>query len=455
MNARTFRRQRKPAMIPKRRLALPVLLAVLGPPLFPKVTLREAVDRALRTSPALSSQRLNEDAAAARKAQAEARRTFDLNLGGMLSYGSDSPHVRVGDVPLLAGQLPADVSPDLFLISTPRIMYDARLALSLPVYAGGGIRRMIEAEDAGARAEQDLTRAQEARLAVDVRTSYFTVRVLEAKRESLALLRESLDRRFDKLRKALEADLVRRTDVLETQLQLEEVGLSALDLDQALAEERLRFASLCGLDSGDVEDPGPGEAPGFEEALTRLRTDHPLLRYLDGKAAQVEILRRAAAGQDLPQVAAFAQLHFGRPGISLFNPAPQLYILGGLSVDFSLLNARKSATQAALAEIEGRRIERHKAETLQGAERELRRLYALKASVEAKSAVVERLAGLAEDDLKLKTRLYDESQIPNLDCLAAMAQLEKYRSMRHDLRYQRRAVVDGINALIGAGTEAP
>jgi len=87
-------------------------------------------------------------------------------------------------------------------------------------------------------------------------------------------------------------------------------------------------------------------------------------------------------------------------------------------------------------------------------ERELRRLYALKASVEAKSAAVARLASLAEEDLQLKIRLYEEGQIPNLDCLAAMSQLEKFRSMSHDLHFQRRAVVNGINALIGAGTEA-
>jgi len=442
-------------MVSKRLLALSILLMALGPPAFPKVTLREAVEKALRASPALAAQRLNESAAEVRKAQAEARRTFDLSAGGFLGYASDSPHILVGDVPLLSGQLAEDVPPDHVLISTPRVMYDARLGLSLPVSAGGGIRRTIEAEGFGARAEADLTRAEEESLAAEVRTSYFAVRGLEARKDSLARQREGLGRRLEKLASLLRQDLIRRTDVLETQLQIDEVELSAIDLERALAEEKIRFSGLCGLDPGDVEEPGPASAPDLATALSRLRTGHPLLRYLDAKSAQAEAARKAAAGRAFPQVAAFAQLHFGRPGISLFNQTPQLYILGGLSVDFSLLDGRASATQTALAEIEERRIASRRDEVLDSAERDLKRLYAAQDAINAKAAVIDRLAALAEEDVKLKTRLYEESQIPNLDCLAALARLEKYRALKLDLRYQRRAVVEGIAALLGPGTEAP
>ena len=442
-------------MVKKRLLLSLVVLVALGPPLLAEIPLRDAISQALRRSREIGAQRLNEEAAGVRKGEAEARRAFGLALGGTIGYASDSPHITASDMPWVVSRLDETVPNDLILLSTPRVMYDLRLALKQPIYAGGAIRRAIEAEEVAVQAETEMTRVLEAKLAADVKASYFHYRVLLAKKESIDLLRRSLTSHLEKIEKLFEADLARKTDVLETRLKIEEVHMSSLDADQAISEEKVRFRDLCGVDLEEIEDSRAGETPDLKAALVSFRTSHPLLRYYDRRLEQAEALRQASAGAGRPQVSAFGQLHLGRPGISLFNKTAGLYILGGLNIEFPLLDAKKREAELALTEIEKRKIDIRRGEFLQTTERDLRLLYEIKATLEAKVASADRLAAAAEEDVRLKTRLVEESQIPNLDCLSAMSQLERYRTMKHDLGFQIEAVKARILALIRAETEAP
>lgn len=437
-----------------KKLFLPLVgLIALGPPLFAKIPLRDAISQALRRSREIGAQKLNVEAAEIRINEAKARRSFNLDMGGTIGYASDSPHVTASDMPWVISRLDETVPSDFILLSTPRVMYDFRLGLILPVYRGGGIRRAIEAEEIGNRAEDEMTHVLETKLSADVVGSYFHYRVLLSKKESSELQLQSLTSHLRKVEKLFDAELARKTDVLETRLKIEEVRLSSLDVDQAIAEEKVRFRDLCGAALEEIEDSRAGAVPDLESALVSFRSSHPLLRYYDRKMEQAEAVRQASEGGGRPRVAAFAQLHLGRPGISLFNKTADLYILGGLDIEFPLLDAKKQETELALAGIEKRKLDNRRGEFLQASERDIRLLYEIKAALEAKAASADRLAATAEDDVHLKTRLFEESQIPNLDCLSAISQLERYRAMKLDLGFQIEAVKARILAFISAEKE--
>jgi len=440
-------------MVNKKLCLLFIGFIALGPPLFAKIPLRDAVSQALRRSREIGAQKLNVEAAEIRANEAKARQSFSLDLGGTIGYASDSPHVTASDMPWVVSRLDETVPSDLILLSTPRVMYDFRLGLILPVYKGGGIRRAIEAEEIANRAEAEMTRVLETKLSAEVMTSYFHYRVLLSRKESAELQLQSLNSHLLKVEKLFDAELARKTDVLETRLKIEEVRLSSLDVDQAIAEEKVRFRDLCGISLEEIEDSRAGATPDLEAALASFRSSHPLLRYYDRKMEQAEALRQASAGAERPRVAAFAQLHLGRPGISLFNKTAGLYVLGGLDIEFPLLGAKKSGTETALAGVEKQKVGNRRGEFLETAERDLRLLYEIKAALEAKAAGADRLAAAAEEDVRLKTRLFEESQIPNLDCLSAMSQLERYRAMKLDLGFQIEAVKVRILALLGAEKE--
>jgi outer membrane protein TolC len=439
-----------------KKLFLPLVgLIALGPPLFAKIPLRDAISQALRRSREIGAQKLNVEAAEIRKDGANARRSFSLDLAGTMGYASDSPHVTASDMPWIVSRVDETVPSDFILLSTPRFMYDLRLGLKLPIYMGGTIRRAIEAEEIASRAEDEMTLALEAKLSAEVMGSYFHYRVLLSKKESSELQLQSLTSHLRKIEKLFEADLARKTDVLETQMKIEEARLSSLEVDQAISEEKVRFRDLCGAALEEIEDSRAGAVPDLESALVSFRSSHPLLRYYDRKMEQAEAVRQASAGGGRPRIAAFAQLHLGRPGISLFNKTADLYVLGGLDIEFPLLDAKKNETETALAGLEKRKLDNRRGEFLQASERDIRLLYEIKAALEAKAAGADRLAAAAEEDVRLKTRLFEESQIPNLDCLSAMSQLERYRGMKLDFGFQIEAVKARILALISAEKEVP
>ncbi len=439
----------------KNRCPLLVAAAVtlLAAPSFPKVPLREAVARALRMNRGVAAQRLSEDAAGLRLREAGEKRKPRLDAGGALAYASDSPHVRAADMPIFADRLPAGTPPTAVLLESPRVFADLRVGVVQPVFTGGSLSRAIEAADAGGRAEREMTRALESRLAADVRSSFFGVRALQARKDSLDMLAETLRHHLARLETVLEAGLGRKSDVLETRSRAEEALQAGIDLDRAIADEKARFRRLCGTDFEDVEAGPVPEPPDFPAALAACRASHPLLAYFDRKEQQAAALRRAAEGTRRPQVSAFGQVHAGRPGLSLFDPKFGVYVLGGVSVDLPVFDAGKGRAETALAELERRRVEERRAEAAEDLEARLRSLYELKASLEAKAASAGRMRDWAAEDARLKARLLEESQISNLEYLAALSQLEKSVALARGLGFEIDAVKVQILALAGAEEE--
>ncbi len=442
-------------MAKKSVLATFLPLFLLGPPVEAKIPMREAVSRALARSGALAAGRLNAEASAVRKAELEARRAFTLTAGGGLGVASDSPHVTAGDMPWVVERLDESVPAEFHLLSSPRVLADLRLGLRQPLLTGGALRRGAEAEAFGIEAEAEMIRVEEAKVEAEVEASYFRSRALGARLESHRRLAAGLAAHLEKVERLLGEELARPSDVLETRMKIEEARLAAIDAELAAAEERAVFGGLCGLDPSEIEDPPRAETPALDEAIAAFRSAHPFFGYLGRKMDQAAAAGRASAAESGFQLSGFAQAHVGRPGIRLFNPNPQFYILGGLNVDLPLLDAKKRSTAAALAEIERRRLEARKDEYAREGERELRRAYDVKAALEAKAETAKRLLALAGEDLRLKTRLYEEGQIPNLDCLAAVSRLEGARAAALELEWRIEASKSAIRALIGPRTEEP
>jgi outer membrane protein TolC len=447
------RRERNAAML-KRIVCLSLfILSTLASSTYATVKVRDAVAKALGMSRDVLDRRVDADVSALRKKEIEARRAFTLDFGGTLADASDSPHLRVADISGLSDALAVDVPPEHNLFTLPRVMYDIRLSLSQPIFTGGALNLAAQAEDMAGLAEGEMIRVLEAKVAGEVKGALLRYRILQDVKRSAELFGQSLEHRRQKFEGLFGADLIRKTDVLETRSKIEEVKLSILDLDQMIEEAGLRFRGLCGFAPEEVEMDAEEGIPDLEAALMMVRTNHPLLRYFERKIDQAEAMRKLAARAGKPQVAAFAQLHFGRPGIDFFATTPGFFVLGGLNIGLPILDAKKRETETALAEAETHKLENRRSEIVRETEQEIRRLYTLKSSLEAKHATIARMVEIAEEDVRLKTRQYEEGQIPNLDCLAAMDQLEKSRTMQQEIGIEIEAVKVQIHTFIDAGKE--
>jgi outer membrane protein len=423
-----------------------IVLLALAAVLPAKVTLSQAVASAWAMSRHLDSQKSEEEAAAIAGQTAMRLRYFSIHFGGSYRFTSDQMQVKASDLPLPLGP---DVPPGAVLLSTPKDQFDLKMSLVQPLYSGGRLSNAVKMEAVRQAAEKELTRMKKIELAGQLKSSYFNYLLFCRRRDSLNHFLSSLDLHLKKVENLYAEELARRSDLLETRAKVDEVRLGVLDLEQLIASEAVHFRVLCGIDPQEIDfQPATGErtfAADREFFLAR----HPLLRSLDERAGIVQIQKRSISGAYLPQVSAFAEMHYGRPGQNYFLDRWTFYAQGGLSVSLPVFNWNKRSRDRELADIAGRKLENQRAEFVRESEQGLRQLFLLRESLEKKIALVDRLAANAAEDTGLKERLYEEKQIDHTDLLAAMTSQERYLSNRDELLAQMEMVNVNLDTLIG------
>lgn len=428
-------------------ILLSILTAAAGPPLEAKVTLREAVRRAWEQSPSLERQLLGEEAAGVGLRFAMRQRYFRLDAGGSYRFTSDAVSVAAGDFPLLPPDL--GIPENLLLLSAPNDSYDLRLTLVQPLFAGGALRQAVRMEEIRGVLERRRTELVRNELAGQVQASFLTCRYLEAKRDSLSRLAESLELHLRRVEALVREDIARRSDMLETRTKLDEVRIGLQDIGQQIDQERTAFSALCGFEPEEVEAGDMAPAPALEECRSAFLKSHPLLGAFEEQERLVEAGRRAAAASRLPQLAAAYELHYGKPGLNFFKDEWKLYVQAGLTLSVPLVNRSQSDRDLALAELEARKLKSRREEFLRDVEKSLKQLFQLKKALTAKRSLAEDLVRHAEEDAGLKESLHRESQLSNLDYLAAAVAAEKYRSLREEIDVQIKLADVRIRTLVG------
>ncbi len=411
-----------------------------------RVTLSRAVADAWAINRGLDSQKLEVAAAAIAERSALRRRRFTAGFEGSYRYSSDAIQVTAADFPFPLGpQVPAGT----VILSTPHGTADLNVTLLQPLHTGGRLASAVKMEAARGAAERDLTRLKKIELAGLVKASFFNHLRFSRKRDSLNSLLASLDLHVKKVARLHEEELVRRSDLLEARARADEARLGLQDLEQLLGQEAVQFRSLCGHDPQDVDfQPGAG-ADGFEADWEYFLKRHPLLRSLDGRARMLQEQKRASAAAYRPQVSAFAQAHYARPGQNFFVNEWAFYVMGGLRVSLPVFDWNQRGRDLELADIAVRKLENQRADFIRESEKNLRQLYLSLDSVRRKLVLLEGLLANAGEDAALKEKLYEERQIDHFLLLAAMAGQERYRSSRDEALAQLEMLKAAIDTLVG------
>jgi len=411
-----------------------------------KVTLSQAVVNAWNISRGLDSQKLEEEGAAIAGLTARRQKYFSVYFSGSYRYTSDKVEVKISDFPFPLG---ANVPPGTVVLSAPNSNFDLKLSLAQPLYSGGLLDNAVKMEAIREAAEKDVTRLKKIELAGQVKSSYFNYLLFCRKRDSLNSLLSSLNLHLQKVENLFAEELVKKSDLLESRARTDEVRLNLEDLEQLIAAEAVHFHSLCGYDPQDI-DSQPATASGsFAAAREYFLAGHPLLRSLDERVRLVQVQKKSITASYLPQVGAFAELHYGRPGQNFFISQWTPYVVGGVSVSMPVFNWNKGGRDRHLADIAARQLEDQRAEFIRESEKNLRQLFLYKESLEKKLALLGGLTANAAEDIRLKEKLYEENQIDHTDLLAAMTSQERYVSDREELLARMEMLQVSIDTLIG------
>lgn len=411
-----------------------------------KVTLSQAVASAWTISRSLDSQKLEEEAAAIAGLTALRQKYFSVFFNGSYRYTSNKVEVKISDFPFAVG---ANIPSGTVVISAPNDNFDLKMSLVQPLYFGGLLSNAVKMEAIRGAAEKDLTRLKKIELAGKVRSSYFNYLLFCNKRDSLNFFLSGLNLHLQKVENLYAEELVKKSDLLETRTKADEIKLSLLDLEQLIAVEAVHFNSLCGYDPQDIDFKPVTRNESFDSAREYFLAGHPLLRSLDERVRIIQIQKKSISGAYLPQLSAFAELHYGRPGQNFFNDQWTFYIQGGLSVTMPVFNWNKAGRDKNLADIAAHKLENQRADFIRESEKNLRQLYLYKESLAKKLVLLDNLSANAAEDIRLKEKLYDENQIDHTDMLAAMTSQERYLSNREELLTQMEMLKVNIDTLIG------
>ncbi|MBN2346048.1 MAG: TolC family protein [Candidatus Aminicenantes bacterium] len=423
-----------------------IILLALAAALPAKVTLSQAVAGAWAISRGLDSQRLEEQAASVAEQTALRRKYFAVHFAGTYRYSSDNVQVKASDFPFDLGP---SLPPGTVILAAPSDAIDLKMALVQPLYSGGLLEGAVKMEAARQAAEKHLTRLKKIELAGQVKSSYFNYVLFRSKRDALAFLLSGLELHLKKVENLYAEELVRRSDLLEARGGADEVRLSLQDLEQLIAAEAVLFQSLCGYDPREVEhQPAPAQEP-FVAAWERFLSGHPLLLSLEERARLLRLQRKAAAAAYLPQVGAFAEIHYGRPGQNFFLNEWTLYVQGGLSISLPVFHWNQRGRDLELAGMAARKLENRRADFVRESEAHLRQLYLQLESAGKKLALLDGLAANAAEEVRLKEQLYEEKQIDHIHLLAAMCCQERYLSNRGEALAQIDMIRAAIDTLVG------
>lgn len=316
-------------------------------PLVQKLTLEDAIDRALATSARLTSLDAISRGAAegVRGAQAGGRPELDLQMA--YSRNSNVPELILAS----PGAAPRTIFPNL------PDQWRSHVGASLPLFTGGRVAGQISAARETELASRSDRVAASNDLIAETHVAY--VNVLFA-RENARVLNEAIasyEAHLKDARARQEMGLVASHEVLAVTVERERAELGRVQSENAAAIATANLLRLVGLPAGtDLElapvMKGQAASPGTtDEWIARATAGRAEIEAVRARIRAAEATTRVARSTTRPQAGLVA-------GFDFANPNPRILPLSGdwndswslgLSVNWKILDGGRSNAAAAQA----------------------------------------------------------------------------------------------------------
>jgi len=417
----------------------------LSTPSENKIPLQQAVADGIKLSFAYQNNLLNEENAELYRIQVEKIKKFRVDFSSSYLFKSDTMIIET----------PAVQIPNLGTINGQRIEaglrhnFDLNLALTQPLFTGGILSNRIKLEEIKKAIEANQSELTRNRVASDIKTSFFNLRLLRQKKQILATLMHTLEIHQRRQNELYKEGLLKRTDILETLAKIEEAGLSLEDLQHAITIEEIYFTTLTGHKSDEIEPDYSEKAETHASAMMYLKSHHPVLKTLQQQSSMLQLQKKIAGGRYLPQINGFAELHYGKPGIDYFAQKWSVYFQGGISLKIPVFDWKKLNIEKTILDNKLNKLENGKKDFILDAEKGLDQLFAALNSKKNKLENCRQLINYSREEAELKASLYQEQQLPNVDYLTALLSREKYTLMQEEIFTQIEQIKVKIHTLIG------
>ena len=410
-----------------------------------KISLETAVEKGIQRDSQHKNRLLDTEISGLNQKKARKKKLFYVDLGGSYFFKSQQMEIAFP----ASSPAPGVVIPGMNITAGAKHNYDFKLSLVQPIFTGGILSNHVKLETQKQLREKYNTDSRKIEVAGMIKSSYFTCRLLESKKKSLTLLIRNLELHYKRLNDLYKEELVKKSDLLETQIKISETEMKHEELNQLLKEEKINFTRLCGFAVEEVEKKYDESISTLTESLSFFKAHHPALKTIDQNISMLYLQKKIAAGNYLPRVQGFAELHYGKPGIDFFKNEWSLYFQGGINVNYRIFDGNQLKIEKKTADMGIRKLDNHKEDLVLEVKKKLTQLYAKKKSIEKQWDLIKSMVKLASEDAALKEELVREKQVSNIDYLSALLDKERYESIQNELLLQLRLIKLNINTLIG------
>ncbi len=413
-----------------------------------KITLRQAIKEAWQKSLPLDNLRLEADRFAREAEQILRQKRFTVTAASQYLYKSQTIFLELPRDYALAGP------PSWQRIEAGlKHNYDFSLAVAQPIFTGGRLTATAALYQTGELVASTRARLIAHNLASNLKLLYFQYHRLQAKKNSLRALLEQLSLHEKKTESLVEAQLTRRLNLVETKIKREEVLASLCDLEKQIAEVRISFHHLCGYFPEAVEENFHEPSLSLEEALAFFEQNHPQLKVYQEKLHELNWQKKIAQAKNLPQVAGFLELHYGRPGLNFFKKEWSFYAQAGLAVQFRLFDWHQARGEVEVLQLEEQKIMNEREEFKRATREELEKIFAEKKLLEEKMKHLDNIIHLSTEEVKMKEQLVGENLLPHIDYLVSLQAQEQNKWLRAEVLFELEGLSVKVNYLISRQEE--
>lgn len=266
----------------------------------------------------------------ARQAQMQARATElrlrSLDAERLPQLGLRAEATRQSEV----ASLPIDM-PGIDVPEPPKRRYEAALEAQVTLYDGGVLAGRRDVERARLQAAQARLNAQLYPLRMEVTEAFFAAFLLQERMAEVGTLLEDLEARLAMVRAQARAGTALPGDTAALRAEL----LGAAQQRAELAADRRAalqvLAQLTGHAVGEADVLALPETGGWMVAEGAPGA-HPQYAVFAAERARLEREDALVRARTQPQVSAFGQLAYGRPGLAQFREDLHEYWMGGVRV---------------------------------------------------------------------------------------------------------------------------
>ncbi len=428
-----------------KKITIFVLVVVNCYLVLAKIPLQQAIKNGIRKNITIQNNLLEQKSLKLEKKNRDMQKWFALHMGGSYVFKSQQMEITFSDVQINEG-ISIPMEP---IIVGAKHNYDLKLAITQPLFTGNILPNQAKLKHIQFEMEKNNTRLNTIEIITRIKMSYFSYRRLVSKLDSLKALLKSLTLHHKKLKDFYQEDLVKKSDLLETESRIQEQLLNLEEIRKLISQEKIYFKFLCDLNVEDINEDYREKIKTHRELVSYFKQNHPFLGFLNNQIQLFQIQKKITSGEYLPQLVGFAEIHYGRPGIDYFSNDWSFYFQGGVSFDLKLFNWNQRKRNLKILNYSVEKVKNKKKNFNQEAEQHLSQLFEAKKSAENRLEIIENLIRTSREEIELKKELFQEQQISNKDYLASFTATERYISMEKEYQLQVEIIKVNINKLIG------